>query len=186
MDSINSKEKNSKEDKNLIKYNDFYPKVDKSVFLGHGARVIGDVTIGENSSIWYNCVLRGDVDSIKIGKNTNVQDGSVIHSSRFNGKTIIGNNVTVGHAALIHACKIMDNGFVGMHSTIMDNVVIEEYGFVGAGALISPNKIVKSRQLWAGVPAKYIRDITEDEFFLIKDSWEHYVKLAHNHIKSQI
>lgn len=169
----------------LIKYNDIYPNIDKSVFLGSGSKIIGDVSVGENSSIWYNCVLRGDVDSIIIGENTNIQDCSVLHSSRFNGKTIIGNNVTIGHTAVVHACKIMDNAFIGMHSTIMDNVVIEEYGFVAAGALISPNKIVKSRQLWAGVPAKYLRDITEDEFLLIKDSWEHYVKLANNHIKSQ-
>lgn len=182
MDSINN---NNKENNKLIKYNDIYPNVDKSVFLGCGAKIIGDVTVGANSSIWYNCVLRGDVDSIIIGKNTNVQDCSVLHSSRFNGKTIIGDNVTIGHTAVVHACKIMDNAFIGMHSTIMDNVVVEEYGFVAAGALISPNKIIKSRQLWAGVPGKYIRDITEDELFLIKDSWKHYVKLANNHSKSQ-
>ena len=163
------------------KYLDHTPKINNSSFIADGARVVGNVSIGANSSIWFNSVLRGDVDAINIGDNTNIQDLTIIHSSRFNGPTNIGNFVTIGHTAVIHACTIKDFGFIGMHSTVMDDAVVEEYGFVAAGALVPPGKVVKSYQLWAGVPAKYIRDITEQELFLIKDSWEHYVKIANNH-----
>ena len=167
-----------------IDYQQISPQIDTKAFVAEGAKIIGDVTVGMESSIWYNCVLRGDVDSIIIGTGTNVQDATVIHTSRFNGKTIIGNNVTIGHTAIIHACKIMDMAFIGMGAIIMDNVIVEPYGFVAAGTLIPPGKIVKSYQLWAGTPGKLIRQLTEKEIFLIDDSYKHYVKLAKKHKNS--
>src|ERR1700761_59284 len=100
----------------LLPFKDKYPVIDKSVFIADGTMIIGDVTIGKNSNIWFNCVLRGDVAPISIGEGTNVQDGSIIHTSRFNGPTTIGNNITIGHMALLHACTIKDNAFIGMRS----------------------------------------------------------------------
>lgn len=165
----------------IIKYKEYKPKISHSVFIARGCQIIGNVIIDDNSSVWYNCVIRGDVDKIVIGKNTNIQDLTMIHCSRFNGGTNIGSCVTIGHSAVIHACEIQDFALVGMNATVMDNSVIEQYGFVAAGSLVAPNKIVRTKQLWAGVPAKYIRDITEQEMDLIQDSWRHYRNLANAH-----
>src|SRR5690349_644884 len=109
----------------IITFNGLIPKIDKTAFIAQGAMIAGDVTIGKNSGIWFNSVLRGDVNPIKIGDCTNVQDGTIIHTSRFDGPVIIGNNITIGHLALIHACTIMDNAFIGMQSTIMDKTIVE-------------------------------------------------------------
>ena len=162
----------------LIAYKDTYPKVNKSCFVADGAKVIGDVTIGAESGIWFNCVLRGDVERITIGKRTNIQDGSVVHTSRFDGPTYIGNDITIGHMALIHACTIKDNAFIGMHSTVMDKAIIEEYGFIAAGSLVTNKKVVKAYELWAGRPAKFIRKVTDDEIAFMHDNIQNYIKLA--------
>ena len=130
----------------LLPYKNIYPKVDKEAYIADHSSIIGDVTIGENSSVWFNCVLRGDVAPIKIGNNTNIQDGTIIHTSRFNGPVSIGDNVTIGHACLIHACTIHDNAFIGMRATIMDYSVIEEYGFVAAGSLVTSSQVIKSKE----------------------------------------
>lgn len=166
---------------NLIKYKNLYPNIDHSAFIALGAVVIGDVTIGKNSGIWFNTVIRGDVAPVTIGLNTNIQDGSVIHTSRFNGPTTIGDNVTVGHMALIHACTIEDNAFIGMQSTIMDKAIVEEFGFLGAGSLLPANKVIKKYQLWVGRPAKFVRMITDDEKDFMLDNWQNYVNLAQNY-----
>ena len=162
----------------IIPYQETTPNIDQEAYIADGCIIIGAVTIGTKSSIWFNSVLRGDVAPIVIGENTNVQDGSVIHTSRFNGPVKIGDFVTIGHMALIHACTIQNNAFIGMRATVMDNVVIEEYGFVAAGALITPNKLIKSKELWAGVPAKFIRYITEIEIEHMQATNENYVKLT--------
>ena len=162
----------------LIAYKDTYRKVNKSCFVADGAKVIGDVTIGAESGIWFNCVLRGDVERITIGKRTNIQDGSVVHTSRFDGPTYIGNDITIGHMALIHACTIKDNAFIGMHSTVMDKAIIEEYGFIAAGSLVTNKKVVKAYELWAGRPAKFIRKVTDDEIAFMHDNIQNYIKLA--------
>ena len=160
------------------KFNNILPYVDPTAFIGDGSCVIGDVTVGKYSSIWYNVVLRGDVDSIKIGQNTNIQDGSVVHTSRYNGPTIIGDNVTVGHLAMLHACVIKDYGFVGMKATVMDGSIIESYSMVAAGAVVTPGKIVGTKELWSGVPAKFVRMLTEQEIEHIKESAQNYVNLS--------
>ena len=162
----------------LIKYKDHYPKIDPAAFIAAGAVIAGDVTIAQNASIWFNSVLRGDVAPITVGACTNIQDGTVVHTSRFDGPTFIGKNITIGHLALIHACTIKDNAFIGMQSTIMDKAIIEEYAFIAAGSLVTPNKVVKSRELWAGSPAKFIRKITEEEVDFMHGNIKNYMDLA--------
>ena len=149
----------------ILKYNNITPTIKKNVFIAEGAKIIGNVEISEGSSIWYNCVLRGDVDFIKIGKNTNIQDGTIIHVSSYgfsatgrNGSpTEIGNNVTIGHNATIHACKIDDNALVGMGAVVLDNAVINNMAFIAAGAVVTPGSNIKENELWAGNPAKFLR-----------------------------
>ena len=175
----------------MIPYNGILPSIGQSVFLAYGSKLIGDVFIGNKSSIWFNCVLRGDVNYIRIGEKTNIQDGTVVHvsSTGFSatgGKgscTIVGNNVTVGHNATIHACHIKDYVLVGMGSTILDGAVINEMSLVAAGALITPRTIVKSNELWAGNPAKCIRKISEKEKKLIMNTPEVYSKLREEFLK---
>ena len=162
----------------LIKYKTTSPKIDPSVFIADGAYIVGDVTIGTDSSVWFSTVIRGDVAPVTVGKGSNIQDGVVIHTSRFNGPTHIGDYVTIGHSAVIHACTLKTHSFVGMGAIVMDKAIIEEFGFVAAGAVVSPGKVVGSRQLWAGVPAKYIRDLTDEEVESIKESAENYMRLA--------
>ncbi len=157
------------------------PKIHKTAFIAPSASIIGDVEIGEGANIWYNCVLRGDVYNIKIGKNTNIQDGTVIHTtSDFQG-TYIGDGVTVGHSAILHACTVEDYGFVGMQACVMDGAVVEGMAMLAAGALLTPGKHVPKGQLWAGRPAKFMREMTEEENRYILWSAEHYRKLGQEH-----
>ena len=174
--------------KNILPYRNITPIIDQSAFIAQNAIIAGDVVIGKNSGIWYGCVIRGDVAKIRIGDNTNIQDNSVIHVTRANhaqnktgdagGPTIIGNGVTIGHGAIIHACIIEDNAFIGMGSIIMDLAKVEEFGMLAAGAVLTPGKVVKKGQIWAGNPAKYFRDLTEAERNYIKTSADNYFELA--------
>ncbi len=167
----------------LIKpYKDKIPKIHPSVFLAENCVIIGDVEIGQDSSVWYNVVIRGDVNYIRIGERTNIQDGTIIHVDHAKYPTIIGNEVTVGHNVMLHACTIQDRCLIGMSSTIMDGVIVESYSIVAAGALVPPGKVIKSGTLWAGVPAKYIRDLTEEEKKWIEKSFQNYVKYKNNYI----
>jgi len=168
----------------ILAYKNFFPMIDHSAFIGDYCVIIGDVKIGANSSIWFNSVIRGDVCPIRIGDNTNIQDGSIVHTSRFNGPTNIGNNITIGHKAMIHACTIKDYAFIGMSATVLDGAIVEEYGFVAAGAVVTPGKIVKSMELWAGVPAKFIRNLTEDDLFQMQDNCDSYVQLAREYLNA--
>jgi carbonic anhydrase/acetyltransferase-like protein (isoleucine patch superfamily) len=174
--------------KNILPYRGILPTIDNSAFIAHNAIISGDVKIGKNSGIWYGCVMRGDVTKIVIGDNTNIQDNSVLHGTRphhAQNKTgaegapvMIGNNVTIGHGAIVHACIIEDNAFIGMGSVIMDLARVEEYGMLAAGAVLTPGKVIKSGQIWAGNPAKYFRDMTQAEKDYIKISADNYAELA--------
>lgn len=174
--------------KNILAYRKKLPKIDESAFVAHTAILSGDVEIGKNSGIWYGCVLRGDVTKITIGENTNIQDNCVLHGTRphhAQNKTgaegapvVVGNNVTIGHGAIVHACVIEDFAFIGMGSLIMDNARVEQYGMLAAGAVLTPGKVVKSGQIWAGNPAKYFRDMTQVEKDYIKVSADNYNELA--------
>lgn len=151
------------EEVKLFPYLDYFPIIDSSVFLASGVKIVGNVTISENSSIWYNTVIRGDVNYIKIGSYTNVQDGSVLHVTNGRFPLTIGNKVTIGHSVTLHGCTLKDIAFIGMGAVILDGAVIEEKAMVAAGAVIRPGFVVPSGKLAAGVPAKIIRDLTDNE-----------------------
>ncbi|HIQ48732.1 MAG TPA: gamma carbonic anhydrase family protein [Aquifex aeolicus] len=164
-------------------YKGIYPKIHESVYLSENVVVIGDVEIGKDSSVWFGTVIRGDVNYIKIGKRTNIQDNCVVHVTHDTHPTIIGDNVTVGHGVILHGCTLHNNILVGMGATIMDGVEIEDYVLVGAGALVTPNKKIPSGVLVAGVPAKIVRELREEEIKLIKESAENYVKYKNEYLK---
>jgi gamma-carbonic anhydrase len=154
------------------------PKIDPTAFIAPGAVVIGDVEVGPHSSVWFGCVLRGDVNEIRIGARTNIQDGTVVHVAEEGQGTYIGDDVTVGHMVLLHACTVESGAFVGMKAAVMDDAVIESGGMLAAGALLTPGKRIASRQLWAGSPAKYWRDITDRDLAEFTKRTLQYVRLA--------
>ena len=151
--------------------------IDKSVFVADGAKIIGDVTILENSSVFFNAVIRGDSSSISIGKNTNIQDNVVIHTSK-NHKVIIGDNVSIGHGAIIHGCFIGNNVLIGMGAIILDGAVIGDNVIIGAGSLVSQNKIIEPNSLGFGNPFVLKRNIKDEEILSIKNNALEYVNKA--------
>ncbi len=175
----------------FIKYKEKSPKIDKTVFIADGVILVGDIEIGEESNVWYNSVIRADVNFVKIGKKCNIQDGTVIHVSSYgfsaNGKkgspTIISDNVTIGHNATIHACEIGDNSLIGMGSIILDQSRIEEFAFIAAGALITPGTLVKSKELWAGNPGRFVRKISDTEEKLLLNTPDVYYNLSQEFLK---
>ena len=175
----------------ILEYNNKIPQISKNVFIADGVKIIGDVIIHEDSSIWFNSVVRADVNSIKIGKKTNIQDGSVIHVSSngfsANGKkgfpTLIGDFVTVGHNATIHACKINNFALIGMGAVLLDNSLVDEYGFVAAGAVVTPGTKINKYELWAGNPAKFVRKVTNTEIDLMENTPIVYDKLSKEFLK---
>lgn len=137
----------------------FKPIIGEDSFLAENAAIIGDVVIGEGCSIWYGTVLRGDVNSIRIGSGTNIQDGTVIHTLYERSKTVIGNNVSVGHNVTIHGATINDNALIGMGSVVLDHAVVGAGAIVAAGSVVVGKTIIPPNTLWAGVPAKYVKDV---------------------------
>ncbi len=140
------------------------PSIPKDCYVAENATIVGEVTIGTSCSIWFNAVIRGDVNFITIGNKVNIQDGAIIHCTYKKHPTIIGNNVSIGHNAIVHGCTIQDNVLIGMGAIVMDNCVIESNSIVAAGAVIIQNTIVPSGTIWAGVPAKKIKDIDQSDF----------------------
>jgi gamma-carbonic anhydrase len=162
------------------------PAVAASAFVAETAVVIGDVTIGEQASIWYGCVLRGDGNFIRVGARTNIQDGTIVHVNHeregaAGTRTIIGADVTIGHMALIHACTLEDGCFIGMQACVMDGVVVESGAMVAAGALVTPGKRVRRGELWGGSPAKLMRKLTESELKYFSYTVEHYIEMAESY-----
>ncbi|MBL4612313.1 MAG: gamma carbonic anhydrase family protein [Emcibacter sp.] len=145
----------------LYSFNGIWPKLGSGVFIAPGTRIIGDVEIGDGSSVWFNCVLRGDVEKIRVGKGSNIQDNTVVHVDGGGISTLIGDDVLIGHSCMIHGTTIEDKGFVGLGAVTMDGTYIESEGMVAAGALLSPGKRVLARELWVGRPAKKMRDLTD-------------------------
>jgi len=133
-------------------------------YIAENATIVGDVTIGAFCSIWFNAVIRGDVNFIKIGTKVNIQDGAIIHCTYLKHPTIIGNNVSIGHNAIVHGCTIQDNVLVGMGAIVMDNCVIESNSIIAAGAVVTQNTVVESGSIYAGIPAKKVKNINESEF----------------------
>ena len=173
---------------NLIEFEGQAPRVDSSAFVAPGARLIGDVEIGPEASIWYNVVLRGDMNRIRIGARSNVQDGTVIHVDppRPGGPeegypALIGEEVLIGHMAMVHGCTLHDRAFVGLGSIVMDGCVIESDAMLAAGAMLTPGKRIHSGQLWAGRPAKLVRDLRPQDIEGMRLGVAHYVALAKRH-----
>lgn len=162
----------------LFPYLDLFPKIGRDVFLASGVKVIGDVEIDANSSVWYNSVIRGDVHYIKIGSRTNIQDCSMLHVTNGKYPLNIGSKVTIGHSVKLHGCTLDDLCFIGIGAIILDGAVIQKEAMVAAGAVIRPNFIVPSGKLAAGVPAKIIRDLRDDEIAEFENSAERYVKYS--------
>jgi carbonic anhydrase/acetyltransferase-like protein (isoleucine patch superfamily) len=157
------------------------PRIHPTAWIAPTAIVIGDVEIGPETGIWYGCVVRGDVNEIRIGARTNIQDGTVIHVAAEGQGTYIGDEITVGHMVLLHACTVESNAFVGMKSCVMDGAHVERHAMVAAGALLTPGKRVPSGELWGGSPARRIRDLTEAQLADWRKSWESSVAQAKDH-----
>jgi carbonic anhydrase/acetyltransferase-like protein (isoleucine patch superfamily) len=157
------------------------PSVADTAFIAPGARVIGNVSIGKDSSIWYNVVLRGDVESITIGARTNIQDNSVVHVTTHRWKTVIGDDVLIGHLAMIHGCTLQNHSFVGLGAIVMDGCTIESDGMLAAGAMLTPGKHIGARELWTGRPAKYARPLTDEEMRINRAGCAGYAALARAH-----
>ncbi|MBN2572143.1 MAG: gamma carbonic anhydrase family protein [Ignavibacteriales bacterium] len=153
----------------MFPYKKLFPKIDDSVFIAPGSKLIGDVQVGRDSSIWYNAVLRGDINFIKVGEMSNIQDGTVVHVTH-ELPVIIGNLVTIGHQAVIHGCVINDITLIGMGAVVLDYAVVESKSLVAAGALVKQKFIVPSGTLVAGVPAKIIRELTDEEIKALENS----------------
>jgi carbonic anhydrase/acetyltransferase-like protein (isoleucine patch superfamily) len=174
-------------DATLLSFGGKAPAIDPSAFVAPGARLIGDIEIGAEASIWYNTVLRGDVNRIRIGARTNIQDGSVIHvdSPRpghdSGHPTLIGEEVLIGHLAMVHGCILHDRSFVGLGAIVMDGCEIETGGMLAAGAMLTPGRRILAGQLWAGRPAKYLRDLSPEEQAMNLAGLFHYVELARRH-----
>lgn len=170
----------------LFPYIDYFPKIHGSVFLASGVKIIGDVSIGEHSSVWYNTVIRGDVHYIRIGSFTNVQDCSMLHVTNGKYPLNIGDKVTIGHSVTLHGCTLENLCLIGMGAVILDGALIREKSIVAAGSVVIPNFEVPSGKLAAGVPAKIIRDLTPEEIEDIESSamrYKNYTEITKESLK---
>ncbi|WP_417514975.1 gamma carbonic anhydrase family protein [Minwuia sp.] len=161
------------------------PEIADDCFIAPGSQIIGDVKIGAGSSVWFNCVLRGDVNYIRIGERTNIQDGTVIHVNNNGTPTVIGSDVLVGHNVMLHGCELQDDAFIGMNAVILDGCVIEGGALIAAGALLPPGKVARKGEMWAGWPAKPLRDVTDKDIAMMKRGAAHYVELAREYRAQQ-
>ncbi|MEO1310694.1 MAG: gamma carbonic anhydrase family protein [Pseudomonadota bacterium] len=163
------------------------PRIHESAFIAPGAVIVGDVEVHEDASVWYGSVLRGDTGLIRVGKGSNVQDGTIVHidAPEVGGTPcLIGENVLVGHMCMLHGCTLEDGAFIGMKSSVLDGAVVESGGFLAAGAFLGPGKRVPKGEMWAGLPAKKMRDLRGDE-----DKWAllgsmHYVEESRAHAEA--
>jgi gamma-carbonic anhydrase len=171
----------------IIGFGGTAPRIDPTAFVAPGAKLIGDIEIGPEASIWYNCVLRGDVNRIRVGARSNIQDGTVIHvdsprpGHEAGQPTIIGEEVLIGHLAMVHGCILHDRAFVGLGAIVMDGCEIESDAMLAAGAMLTPGRKIPSGQLWAGRPAKFVRALGAEELEGMRLGVAHYVELAKLH-----
>lgn len=173
----------------IREFDNISPVIGANTYVDDSALVIGDVTIGDECSVWPMVVIRGDVNKIRIGNNTNIQDGSVLHVTHPyealpDGYALrVGDNVTVGHNVILHGCTVADNCLIGMGTTIMDGAVVHPYVLVGAGSLVSPGKELEGGYLWLGTPVRKTRALTREERQWIDSSAKHYIELKNRHLK---
>jgi len=171
----------------LRSYKGIAPVLGERVYVDPAASVIGDVVLADDVSIWPSAVLRGDVNFIRVGARTNIQDGAIVHVAHAGPygpgfPCLIGADVTIGHAAVVHACTIGDGCLIGMHASVLDGAVVKRYGFVGAGALVPPGKVVGERELWLGNPAKFVRVLSDAQVAQLLYSAAHYVRLKDDYL----
>lgn len=155
-----------------------HPQIGINCFLAENATIVGEVIIGQNCSIWFNTVVRGDVNSIEIGENTNIQDGAVIHCTYKTAKTVIGKNVSIGHNAIVHGCTIQDNVLIGMGAIVMDHAVVESGSIIAAGAVVLENTVVEKNSIYAGVPAKKVKEVDAKRKDVFERTSKNYIMYA--------
>lgn len=159
----------------ILPVKDKSPAWGKDCFIAENATIVGDVTMGDNCSVWFNAVIRGDVHYIRIGNNTNIQDGAVIHATYLRAPTNIGNYVSIGHNALVHGCTLQDHVLIGMGGIVMDHAVVEEFVIIGAGSVVLEKTICESGYLYAGAPAKKIKPLTDEQKQMLKQLPDNYI-----------
>ena len=162
----------------ILPYRGVSPKIHPSVYIAEGVRIIGDVEIGKESSVWFNAVIRGDVNFVRIGEQTNIQDASVLHVAHATSPLLVGSRVTVGHSAVLHAATIEDYCLIGMGAIVLDKARVGPYAIVAAGAVVLGDTVVPEGMMVAGVPAKVVRPLTSDERKSLADSAQEYVGYA--------
>jgi carbonic anhydrase/acetyltransferase-like protein (isoleucine patch superfamily) len=165
-------------DRAVISHAVVIPKIDDSAFVAESAYVCGDVHIGEQASIWFGSVLRGDVQAITVGARTNVQDGTIIHASTGGPPTVIGADVTIGHRAVLHGCTVEDKAFIGIGAIVLDRAVVRRNAMLAAGAVLTPGKVIEANELWAGNPARFVRKLTEQDIENMYLNTQRYVALG--------
>lgn len=169
----------------ILEYLGKVPQLDPSAFVTESANLIGDVIVGKDSSIWFNAVVRADVNSIRIGDRTNVQDNAVIHVTHNKWSTFIASDITIGHGAIIHGCVVEDSCLIGMGAILLDGSRIGANSIIAAGSVVREGMIIPSRTLVAGVPARVVRSLTDEEIGKIKDSAQHYIEYVGNYRKNK-
>ena len=171
----------------IAPFKGIWPRIHESAFIAPGCRIIGDVEIGPDVSIWYNCVIRGDANAIRIGARSNIQDGSVVHcdspkpGSTQGFPTFIGEDVLIGHMAMVHGCTLMDRAFVGLGAIVMDGCVVETDAMLAAGGLLSPATRIPTRQMWIGQPARYARELDDAQLADMQRNVAAYVRNGREH-----
>jgi carbonic anhydrase/acetyltransferase-like protein (isoleucine patch superfamily) len=168
----------------ILNYGGCAPQIAEDVFVAPTAQLIGDIQIGSQASVWYGCILRGDVNAIRIGPRSNLQDGVIVHGSPGIPPTTIGSDVLIGHGALIHGCELRDGSFIGMRAVILNNAVVETGALIAAGALVSEKTVVPSGEIWGGMPARKIGTLSKTMAEKMLESVQHYVKLGQAHAEA--
>jgi len=158
----------------ILPVKNVFPEIGDNCFLAENSTIVGDVVIGNNCSVWFNAVIRGDVNYIRIGNNTNIQDGAVIHCTYQKAATEIGNNVSVGHNALVHGCTLFDHVLIGMGAIVMDHAIVNEFCIIAAGAIVLENTVCETGHLYAGIPARKIKPLTEQQIEMLNKLPENY------------
>jgi carbonic anhydrase/acetyltransferase-like protein (isoleucine patch superfamily) len=163
-------------------YKGVSPQIASTAFIEQSAHIIGDVHIGEHSSVWFNCIVRGDVYHIRVGECTNIQDGTIVHVTSGRFATIIGDHVTIGHGVVLHGCTIKDRSLIGIGAIILDDVTIGEESFIAAGSLVTPGMVIPPRSMVMGSPARVRREVTAEEIARIDMHWKNYIEYKNTYM----
>ncbi len=169
----------------ILPVKNVFPEIGANCFLAENSTIVGDVIIGNNCSVWFNAVIRGDVNYIRIGDNTNIQDGAVIHCTYQKAATEIGSNVSIGHNALVHGCTLYDHVLIGMGAIVMDHAIVNEYCIIAAGAIVLENTVCEAGYLYAGIPARKIKPLTDQQIEMLNKLPENYKLYSTWFIKDQ-